>query len=101
MAPSISRRIEEDAPTVTFTFEGQTIEAKKGDSVAAALTAAGVLDLRSSVVSGESRGIFCMMGACFECLMNIDGQPNRQACMTEVSEGLVVLRQQGSREVDL
>jgi NADH dehydrogenase/NADH:ubiquinone oxidoreductase subunit G len=40
-----------------------------------------------------------MMGVCFDCLVNIDGQPNRQACMTPVREGMVVRRQLGAREV--
>tara|TARA_B100000614_G_scaffold237078_1_gene235037 strand:- start:224 stop:526 length:303 start_codon:yes stop_codon:yes gene_type:complete len=98
MTPAKTRRIDE-ASAVTFTFEGRAIVAQAGDSVAAALTAAGVTDLRASVVSGSPRGIYCMMGACFDCLMEIDGQPNRQACMCEVSEGLVVKRQQGSAEL--
>lgn len=100
MAPSKPRRIEEGR-TLSFTFEGRRIEAQEGDSVAAALTAAGVRDLRSSVVSGESRGVYCMMGICFDCLVEIDGMPNRQACMIEVREGLDVRRMQGGAEVEL
>lgn len=100
MVPSRARRIEEGR-TISFEFEGRTVQAQEGDSVAAALTAAGIRDLRESVVSGEPRGIYCMMGTCFDCLMEIDGQPNRQACMCEVSEGLVVRRQLGSAELEL
>ncbi|WP_176086382.1 (2Fe-2S)-binding protein [Martelella sp. HB161492] len=100
MAPTKTRRID-SADTLTFTFEGETITAQAGDSVAAALTAAGITDFRASVVSGSPRGVYCMMGACFDCLVNVDGQPNRQACMTEVSEGLVVKRQKGSAELEL
>ncbi|KGB80814.1 sarcosine oxidase [Rhodovulum sp. NI22] len=98
MAPSKPRRIESDR-VVTFSFEGQPVEGQIGESVAAALTAAGLRDLRDSVVSGAPRGIYCMMGACFDCLVEIDGVPNRQACMTEVREGLKVRRQAGSVEV--
>ena len=93
------RRIDPEGATLSFTFEGRRIEARAGDSVAAALTAAGIRDLRDSAVSGQPRGIFCMMGACFDCLVEIDGQPNRQACMTAVTEGLTVRRQHGAAEV--
>ena len=86
------RRIEETARKVVFTFEDQQIEARAGDSVAAALIANGIRHLRDSVVSGAPRGIYCMMGACYDCLMEIDGMPNRQACMTEAIDGLVVRR---------
>jgi predicted molibdopterin-dependent oxidoreductase YjgC len=34
-----------------------------------------------------------MMGVCFDCLVEIDGVANRQACMIEVREGMQVKRQ--------
>jgi NADH dehydrogenase/NADH:ubiquinone oxidoreductase subunit G len=37
-----------------------------------------------------------MMGACFECLMVIDGEPFRQACMVTVRDGMVIARQDGA-----
>ncbi len=95
------RRIETGGAEVEFTFEGQRVVARPGDSIAAALTAAGIRDLRDSVVSGAPRGIFCMMGTCFDCLVKIDGVPNRQACMTAATDGLDVRRQSGSVEVEL
>lgn len=80
-------------------WEGTSLACRSGDSVAAALLAAGVADCRETPVRGVARGPFCMMGVCFDCLVNIDGQPNRQACMTPVREGMVVRRQLGAREV--
>ena len=93
------RRIETNGSEVIFTFEGQLITAQAGDSVAAALTAADISDLRDSVVSGAPRGVYCMMGACFDCLVEVDGVPNQQACMIEVRHGLDVRRQSASVEV--
>lgn len=93
------RRIETNGSEVIFTFEGQPVTARAGDSVAAALTAVGISDLRDSVVSGAARGVYCMMGACFDCLVEIDGVPNRQACMIEVRDGLNVRRQSAGVEV--
>ena len=41
------------------------------------------------------RGPFCMMGVCFDCLVEIDGVPNVQGCMTPVREGMQVRAIQG------
>lgn len=73
--------------------------ARPGDSVAAALLAAGVTTLRETPVSGTPRAPYCMMGVCFDCLVEIDGVGNRQACLTMVSEGMQVRRQHGARAV--
>lgn len=86
--------------SVAFTFEGRSLTARADDSVASALLAAGETAFRSTTVSGTARGPFCMMGVCFECLVEIDGAPNRQACMIPVSEGMNVRRQHGAVEVD-
>jgi NADH dehydrogenase/NADH:ubiquinone oxidoreductase subunit G len=37
-----------------------------------------------------------MMGVCFDCLVEVDGAPNRQACLTPVREGMVIRRQDGA-----
>jgi predicted molibdopterin-dependent oxidoreductase YjgC len=88
---------EPDADRVTIRFEEREIACRRGDSVAAALLAAGVVAPRTAVVSGEDRGPYCLIGNCFECLVEIDGVPNRQACLMPVREGMQVRRQQGAR----
>lgn len=77
--------------TFSFTFDGKSISAKPGMSVAAALLAHGVMAFRETPVSGAARGPFCMMGACYDCLVLIDGV-TVQACLTPVHEGLVANR---------
>jgi D-hydroxyproline dehydrogenase subunit gamma len=52
---------------------------------------------RTTPVSGSPRAPYCMMGVCFECLMEIDGIANRQACMVRVRPGMRITRQQGAR----
>jgi len=91
------RLAEPGAASVTLSFEDETLIVRTGDTVAAALLAAGHLAGRDTPVSGAPRGPFCMMGACYDCLVEIDGEPNRQACMTEVAEGMQVRRQRGAR----
>jgi predicted molibdopterin-dependent oxidoreductase YjgC len=85
------------AAVVTILLEGQPVQARAGDSVATALLAAGVLATRSHPANEDSRGPYCLMGACFECLVVIDGEPSRQACLVTVREGMRVERQRGAR----
>ena len=94
------KRIDEGgAEAVDFEFEGEIISARPGDSVAAALLAAGKLAVRTTPVGDKPRGPFCMMGVCFDCLMEIDGTPNRQACQVPVQGGIKVRRQKGAAAV--
>ena len=93
------RRLPDPSRRIPFDFEGEPLEARAGDSVAAALLANGVLVFRTTPVTGASRSPWCLIGNCHECLVDIDGEPNRQACMTEVRDGMRVRRQTGAREV--
>ncbi|MFT5501940.1 MAG: NADPH-dependent 2,4-dienoyl-CoA reductase/sulfur reductase-like enzyme, partial [Woeseiaceae bacterium] len=64
-------------------FEGVHIDAIAGESIAAALTAAGKLALKRDK-SGAARGFFCGMGACLDCQVSIDGGPAQRACLTKI-----------------
>jgi D-hydroxyproline dehydrogenase subunit gamma len=86
--------------SVEIVIEGKPMTVRQGDSVAAALLAAGLLACRTTVVSGVARGPYCMMGVCFDCLVTIDGAPNQQGCMIEARPGMRVERQQGARRID-
>ena len=84
------KRLVEGSPQeVTFTFDGQKVVAFEGDNLAAAILAAGLRSTRQAPVSGETRAPFCMMGACFDCIVEIDGE-TVQACLTAVTDGLEV-----------
>ena len=94
------RRVQRDgAPQVRIEFEGQSLIAYPGDTVAAALLAGNHWNFRTTPVSGAIRGPFCMMGVCFDCLVEIDGVANRQACMTEVRDGMRIKRQLGATDI--
>ncbi len=84
---------------VTIWWGDTPVAARPGDSVAVALLAAGVNTTRTTAASGAPRGPYCMMGACFECLAEVDGVANVQTCMTEVRDGMRVLFQEGSRHL--
>jgi glycine/D-amino acid oxidase-like deaminating enzyme len=80
-------------PPIAFTFEDDSgprrIEALMGETLGAALSAAGVLALRRTA-SGAPRGLHCGMGACWDCLVTVDGRANQRACMTKARDGMHV-----------
>ncbi len=78
-----------DAPSLDFA--GREIPVAPGATIAAALTAAGELALKNSR-QGDCRGVFCGMGVCQECLVAVDGEPARRACMTPARPGMRVQR---------
>ena len=88
-----------EPPDCTITWEGAEIPARQGEPLAATLLAAGVTRFRTTPVSGADRAPFCMMGACFDCLVELDGRANVQACMVTVRPGLNAKRQIGARQL--
>ena len=88
----LKRRWPPQSKAVTLWFEEQPILAHEGESVAAALLAAGVDYLRSAPVSGTVRAPYCWMGVCFDCLLEIDGQPNQQSCLIAVQDEMRIHR---------
>jgi len=74
---------------VTIHFAGRTIETMTGQSVLAALVSAGEKVCRTTA-AGEPRGMFCGMGVCQECIVDVDGAGNQRACMTSVRDGMIV-----------
>ena len=95
------RRLPEAAgETIAFMIDGKDAQARAGDTVAAALLAAGIAYCRTTPVSGARRAPYCLMGVCFECLVTIDGIGNRQACLIPVTAGMRVETQQGARAID-
>jgi predicted molibdopterin-dependent oxidoreductase YjgC len=81
---------------MSFTFDGRQIEHDDGQSIGAALTAAGVRSWRTTRNAGRPRGIFCGIGVCFDCLVVVDGSPNERACLVPAREGQQVETQEGT-----
>lgn len=98
---SDSRRLPLEAQEprrVRIHVDDAIVEAREGETVGAALMAEGVRVLRQTARRGDARGLFCGMGVCFDCLMEIDGRPNVQACLVPVADGMRVRTQQGPGE---
>jgi D-hydroxyproline dehydrogenase subunit gamma len=83
------------APTVTVWVAGHAVRVCATETAAAAALLGGLVPSRTSTISSEPRAPYCMMGVCFECLMRIDGVPNRQACLVTVRDGMRIERQDG------
>lgn len=75
--------------TVTVFIDGEPIALPAGASLGAGLLAIGRRGLRRGVGSGDPRGLFCAMGVCHECVVQVDGRPVR-ACLTPVHEAMRV-----------
>jgi len=75
--------------SVSIYLDGEPIEAISGDSIAAALIASGK-SVFNRDKSGRPRGLFCGMGACFECQVSVDGGPAQRACLTKVEAGMKI-----------
>jgi hypothetical protein len=76
---------------VHIRVNGRSVSATPGETVLAALTAAGLKTLKKSNVRGEARGAFCGMGVCYECLVTINGVPKQRSCMVEVAENMEII----------
>lgn len=74
---------------VTLTVDGERIEARRGQTIAAALIASGRRIFRRTRNDGKPRGLYCGMGMCFDCIVKVDGETER-ACMTKVEDGMQV-----------
>ena len=96
----LKRRPDQATPSVTLTVDGRAITARTGDTVAAALLAAGIDRFRTAPVGGGPRAPYCMMGVCFDCLVTIDGVGNRQSCLVPVREGMAVTTGAGKRSME-
>lgn len=82
--------------TYSILFDGRPVPAAPGQTVAAALWAAGVRSWRTTRNAGAPRGLFCGIGACFDCLVTIDGTANQRACLIPARPGMSVGTQVGT-----
>jgi hypothetical protein len=90
--PILSFNLE---PVIKFTFNGECLYGVMGDTVASALHAAGVWTLSHSPEKNRPRGLFCAIGNCSSCMMEVDGVSNVRVCVEPLREGMVVKTQIG------
>ena len=81
--------------TIRITIDGIGCPVEAGENLAAVLLRQPQPLFRRHPVDGSPRAAFCMMGVCFECLVEVDGVSNQQACMVQVKDGMRVIRALG------
>ncbi|MBN1676350.1 MAG: (2Fe-2S)-binding protein [Kiritimatiellae bacterium] len=86
------------ADTLTFFVDGRPVEARAGETIAAALVAAGWKAFRRTEKRHAPRGVFCAIGKCTDCVMTVDGTPNVRTCVTLVRENMQIKTQDGLGE---
>ena len=86
---------EPEAVTLTVLVEDRPVKAQADETVAGVLLRLFGADYRTHAVGAEPRAPYCLMGVCFECLAEVDGLPNRRACLIPVRAGMRIARQRG------
>lgn len=96
-------RLEPPRHPISFTLDGETLPAERGEPLAKALVAADRLTLARSPKLHRPRGPWCFRGGCDGCLMRVDGLPNVMTCLHPAEEGARVETQNvlGTRTTDL
>ena len=71
---------------IEITVDGETVTGLAGQTVAGVLLGAGRLSWRTTR-SGAPRGVFCGIGACFDCLLTVNGVADVRACRRRAADG--------------
>ncbi|MGI4795704.1 MAG: (2Fe-2S)-binding protein [Janthinobacterium lividum] len=93
------RTLHDPVESVTLRIDDVEIAAQPGETVAAVILRQKEIWTRESPINGGRRAPYCMMGVCFECLAEVDGQNSTQTCLTIVREGMQVRRQRRRPEI--
>ncbi|MDJ0389708.1 (2Fe-2S)-binding protein [Roseomonas sp. E05] len=88
----LHRLRDADRPRIALTLDGRTIEAQQGDTLLTALLAADAGHLRRSEFGDGERAGFCLMGACQDCWVAVEGLGRVRACATPAEAGMAVKR---------
>jgi predicted molibdopterin-dependent oxidoreductase YjgC len=83
------------ADSLTMYVDGKAVPARRGQTIAAALVAAGWVCFHRTEKRHEPRGIFCAIGRCTDCVMTVDGTANVRTCITLAQDGMQLQMQEG------
>jgi len=78
---------------VHITVNGKRMEAYEGEPIAAALVASGIKVFRRTPKLHMPRGLYCAIGRCTDCIMNVNGVPSIRTCVTPVEDGMIIKNQ--------
>lgn len=75
--------------------DGDELTGREGQTIAAMLLSNGRTSWRSSR-TGRPRGVFCGIGACFDCLVTVNGLRDVRACQRRAADGDLIELQRDS-----
>lgn len=78
---------------VTISVDGVPVTGRAGQTIAAVLLAAGETSWRTTSFGEAPRGLFCGIGVCFDCVVEVNGLADVRACLRRAHDGDVVARQ--------
>ena len=78
---------------VTITVDGEPASGVAGQSLAGVILASGTLGFRLTSARARPRGVFCGIGVCYDCLVEVNGQRDVRACQRRAADGDVVTTQ--------
>jgi len=80
------------AKKINFYFENNQLEAYEGETISSALIRNGYKKFRIDK-EGKDRSVYCNMGVCNECILNVNGNPSIKSCSTKVINDDKIFRQ--------
>lgn len=80
---------------LTILVDGEPVTGTAGQTIAGVLLGAGRREWRTTRDGGAPRGVFCGIGVCFDCLVEVNGLRDVRACLRRARDGDVVTRQGG------
>jgi len=75
-------------PFVTVQFDDRTIRAYEGETVAAALMSAGIVGFSRADAAFTAARLYCGMGTCRQCEVEVEGRGRVRSCRTRVHPGM-------------
>lgn len=88
------------SPSGSLSFDGRPVPFVEGQTLGAALMAAGISSWRTTRRRAEPRGLFCGIGVCYDCIVTVDGLRSRRACVTPAHDGQVVSTEEAPTSPD-
>jgi D-hydroxyproline dehydrogenase subunit gamma len=87
----LERRAETSRAVVEFLLDGKPAHGLAGDTLLTAiLTQSG--HVRRNEFDASKRAGFCLMGACQDCVVSVEGRGRLNACSTTLEPGMKVVR---------
>ncbi len=80
-----------ETTAVTITVDGETVTGITGQSIAGIVMACDQLELRRTASADRPRGVFCGIGVCFDCLIEVNGVQDVRACQRKARDGDAVV----------